>query len=199
MRILHLTSHLEIGGISNYVLSLSEQLVLRGHAVAIASGGGRLAGRARAIGAEHRLAPLDTSAEFSPQVFRAGREIARRLRAEPVDLLHAHTRVGQVTAARVSRACGIPYVTTWHGIYRKNLGRRLWPCTGARTIAISEPVRQHILRDFQVPEQQVRLVWTGVDVDRLAAPVDAAALSRFRQANALPQGSPVVGGLGRLA
>jgi glycosyltransferase involved in cell wall biosynthesis len=199
MRILHLTSHLEIGGIGNYVLSLSEQLIRRGHRIIIASDGGQLAGRVRAMGAEHWLLPLHTSVEFSPRVFRAGGDISRRLHAEPVDLLHAHTRVGQVIAARVSRACRIPYVATWHGVYRQNLGRRLWPCTGNRTIAISESVRQHLIGEFKVPEARVRLVWNGVDVDQLARPVEQDALVAFRRANRLPEGSPVVGGLGRLA
>ena len=42
MRILHLTSHLNAGGVSSYVLSLSGALTRRGHRVAIASGGGSL-------------------------------------------------------------------------------------------------------------------------------------------------------------
>jgi glycosyltransferase involved in cell wall biosynthesis len=199
MRILQITSHLEIGGITNYVLSLSEQLIRRGHHVSIASDGGQGAGRARAMGASHWQVPLHTSVEFSPQVFRAGKEIARRLRSQPADLMHAHTRVGQVVAAQVSRRCRIPYVTTWHGIYRMNPGRWLWPCTGLRTIAISEPVRQHLIDEFRVPEERIRLVWNGVDVAQLELPVPADAVAAFRLAHRLLPGAPVVGGLGRLA
>jgi glycosyltransferase involved in cell wall biosynthesis len=199
MRILHLTSHLNAGGVSSHILSLSHALTRRGHRVAIASGGGSLEPQAAADGIVHWEAPLHTSAEFSPQVFRAGRQVLARLRAEPVDVMHAHTRVGQVVAARLSRRTGIPYVATWHGFFRPNLGRRLWPCTGDRTIAISEPVRRHLFEDFRVPAERVRLIWNGVDVDHFAQRPAAESLARFRAQHGLPERGPVVGGIGRLA
>lgn len=199
MRILQITSHLNIGGVSHYVLSLSERLIQRGHRVAIASGGGALAPRASAAGADLWPAPLHTKQEFSPQVFRAARALARRVRAEPVDVIHAHTRVGQVVAAYLSRRAKIPYVATWHGIYRRNPGRWLWPCSGHQTIAISEPVRRHLLTDFHVPVERVRLVWNGIDTDRFAQAPPPDAVARFRSEHALPSGAPVIGGIGRLA
>ncbi len=199
MRILHITSHLNTGGVSSYVLSMSRVLARRGHSVTIASGGGSLEPQAHVAGIIHWPVPMHTSAEFSPQVFRAARQALARLRVAPVDVLHAHTRVGQVVADRLSRRTGIPYVTTWHGLFRPNLGRRLWPCTGARTIAISEPVRRHLLEDFRVPAERVRLIWNGVDVDHFAQRPTAEALVRFRAQHRMPERGPVVGGVGRLA
>ena len=199
MRILQLTSHLNTGGVSSYVLSLSRALVRRGHALTIASGGGSLEPQAAAAGIRHWLAPMHTSAEFSPQVFRAARQVLERLRAEPVDVLHAHTRVGQVVADRLSRRTGIPYVTTWHGFFHPNLGRRLWPCAGARTIAISEPVRRHLIEAFHVPTGRIRLVWNGVEPSEFAQRPPAEILARFRVQHRLPEGGPVIGSVGRLA
>ena len=198
MNILHLTSHLNVGGITSYVLSLSEALVKRGHGVVIASGGGQMEARASAIGLTHWRMPLHTKVELSPQVFRATRQLKARLRQEPVDLIHAHTRVGQVVADRLSRRLGIPYVTTWHGFYRVNLGRRLWPCTGAVTIAISEPVRQHLLRDFKVPAQRVRLIPHGIDPAVFEARVEPTQQQQLREAVGLPPGGPVIGTVARL-
>ena len=199
MRILHLTSHLNTGGVSSYVLSLSRALARRGHSVTIASGGGSLEPQAHAAGLAHWPVPMHTSAEFSPPVFRAARQALARLRVAPVDVLHAHTRVGQVVADRLSRRTGIPYVTTWHGLFRSNLGRRLWPCIGARTIAISEPVRRHLVEDFHVPPERVRLIWNGVEPSEFAERPPAEALARFRAQHRLPEGGPVIGIVGRLA
>ena len=199
MRVLHLTSHLNVGGISSYVLSLSEALQRRGHHIVIASGGGALEAQAQALGFTHWTAPLHTSAEFSLQVFRAGGQLAQRLRQEPVDLIHAHTRVGQVVAARLSSSLKVPYVTTWDGFFRRNLGRRLWPCTGALTIAISEPVRRHLISEFHVPESRVRLVVNGVDPARFAEPPPAPALQEFRERWRIAAGAPVIGAIGRMA
>ena len=199
MNVLHLTSHLNLGGISSYVVSLSTALTRRGHRVAVVSGGGELEPSLVAAGVAHWRSPLATSVEFSPQVWLATRALAERLKREPVDLLHAHTRVAQVAAARLSRWRRLPYVTTWHGFYRPNIGRRLWPCTGNRTIAISEPVHQHLIETFKVPVERIRLIQNGVDTDRFAQPPDAGQVETFRQRWDLHASGQVIGAIGRLA
>ncbi|MBI3615368.1 MAG: glycosyltransferase family 4 protein [Candidatus Omnitrophica bacterium] len=205
MKILQITSHLNVGGITRYILALSKQLLARGHQVVIASGGGELELQVREMGIEHWRVPFKTSAEFSPQVFWGIRELAARLgvepasRSEPVDLIHAHTRVGQVVAARISRRLNIPYVTTWHGIYKRRLSRKLWPCTGRMTIAISGPVRQHLQEYFQIPEERIRCIYNGIDTAHYASAPDPSAVERYRESHQIPAGRPVIGGIGRLA
>ena len=199
MKILHLTSHMNVGGISRYILSLCREQVGRNHRVIIASGGGQLVPQAERLGAAHWALPLRTSAEFSLQVFWGVRQLAARLATEPVDVLHAHTRVGQVVADRIFQSMGIPYVTTWHGIYKARLGRRLWPCTGNLTIAISGPVRQHLLQDFYLPEDRIRCVYNGIDTAYYATPPDPAAVEIFRKRWEIRPDRPVIGSIGRLA
>ncbi len=198
MRILHLTSHFNIGGITSYIVSLSGRLIGRGHHVVVASDRGGCVPQLQALGAEHWEASLHTKIEFGPQVFGATRALSRRLAQEPVDVIHAHTRVGQVVADRLSRRHRIPYVTTWHGIYRRNLGRRLWPCTGELTIAISRPVYEHLLHTFALSPDRVRLIPNGVDVARFSAAPDADVLRAFRERWHLSEEHPVVGAMGRL-
>lgn len=198
MRVLHITSHLNVGGVARHTLSVAKALCARGHRVLIASGGGQLEDEARASGLTHWRAPLATSVEFSPQVFSASRRLAERLQKAPVDVIHAHTRVAQVVAEKLSRGLGIPYVTTWHGFFRPNLGRRLWPCTGEVTIAISEPVLQHLLRDFQVPAHRVRLILHGIDTGFFAAPVEASLQQELRDRLGVAPHGPVVGTIARL-
>ena len=198
MRILHVTSHLNVGGIARHTLSVAKELARRGHEVIIASGGGELEGEAQAQGLSHWRLPLHTSVEFSPQAFAAARQLIRRLRQEPVEVIHAHTRVAQVAADRLSRRLRIPYVTTWHGFFRPNLGRRLWPCTGEVTIAISEPVRQHLLRDFHVPAERIRLILHGIDTGAFAASVEASAQQALRGRLGVAPNGPVVGTVARL-
>ena len=199
MKILQLTSHLHVGGITSYVLALSERLVKRGHQVIIASDRGSAQPHLQTMGVAHWPLPLHTSAELSPQVLWGARQLITRLREEPVDLLHAHTRVGQVVAERVARRLKIPYVTTWHGIYKRRLGRRLWPCTGALTIAISELVRQHLLKVFGVPASRLRCIYNGIDAVHYTVPPDPAVVQAFRARWQIPDHHPLIGGIGRLA
>lgn len=198
MRVLQVTSHLDVGGVTSYVVSLSRALRSRGHEVVVASGGGELESEVGGDGLDHWRVPLHTSVEFSPQVFGAARALGRRLQERPVDVIHAHTRVGQVVADRLCRRRTLPYVTTWHGFFRPNLGRRLWPCTGALTIAISEPVRQHLLKDFHVPEDRIRLIPHGIDTALCESPVDPLAQERLRAQAHLPPDAPVIGTVARL-
>ena len=199
MKILHLTSHLNIGGITRYILALTKQQIARGHRVIIASGHGETEHQLLALGASYWPLPLHTSADLSPQVFWAARQLATRLREEPMDLIHAHTRVGQVVADRITRGSGLPYVTTWHGIYRRRIGRRLWPCIGAYTIAISELVRQHLMTQFHVPASRIRCIYNGIDTAHYALQPHETLLQQYRVRWQLPPHRPMIGGLGRLA
>ena len=198
MNILHITSHLNVGGVTRYILSLSQALIQRGHQVTIASDAGALESEASASGATLWHVPLRTSAEMSPKVWQSTRQLAQRLHREPVDVIHAHTRVAQVVADRLSHRLKIPYVTTWHGFFRPNLGRRLWPCTGALTMAISEPVRQHLIHDFHVPAERIRLIPHGIDPAPFESPVDPREAQQLREQVGLPANEPVVGTVARL-
>ena len=199
MRILQLTSHLDVGGITTYVVGLSEALAARGHDVTVVSGGGASVDRLTSRGIAHWRLPLRTSAEFSPQIAWAAWRLGRALAARRVDVIHAHTRVAQVTAHLLWTTHRIPYVTTWHGFYRPRWSRRWWPCTGEATIAISEPVARHLRDAFAVPRERIRLIPHGVDVARFAQPPDAGEQARFRERVTLPSANgPVIGTVARL-
>ncbi len=199
MKILQITSHLNVGGISRYVLSLSRHLAGKGHQVCIASAGGSLEKSCNYERVRFLPVPLNTSQEFSPRIFKTVRELTCYLEREPVDVIHAHTRVAQVVADRVSRRMKIPYVTTWHGIYKRRIGRLLYPCTGDAVIAISGIVREHLLKDFQVPSERIHLVYNGIDTAYHAVAPDDALIRKYRDRFKIPEGRPVIGGIGRLA
>lgn len=198
MKIVHLTSHLHVGGIPAYVVTLAEQLTARGHQIIVGSADGLLQQRLATGGITRWPLPLATSAELSPLVWMAAWRLTRRLRHESVDLIHAHTRVAQVLAEWLWRSLGIPYVTTWHGIYRCRAARRRWPCTGKMTIAISEPVAMHLREVFDVPAARIRVIPHGVDLSRFGQPMDSEVLRRVREPLRLRPEHVVVGTMTRL-
>ncbi|MBI3009986.1 MAG: glycosyltransferase family 4 protein [Candidatus Omnitrophica bacterium] len=198
MRILQITSHLNVGGVTRYILSLSKALKEQGHEIFLASAAGECDPEALELGFKRWVVSLHTSAEFSPQVFLADFRLRAKLKKEPVDILHAHTRVSQVLSERLSRWAGVPYVTTWHGFFRKNLGRKLWPCVGDRTIAISQPVREDLLHTFQVPDSRIRLIPNGIDPNAYARSMNEQEWQQRRRQIGLPPGCLVVGTISRL-
>jgi len=197
MRILQVASHLEIGGIPRHVVTLAQGLARRGHAVAVASGGGVLAAELRAARVAHRQVPLHVKSELHPALAVAVARLLGIVRRERIDLLHAHTRVAQVAATFVSRLTSVPYVATCHGFYRQRLGRRLWPCWGRRTIAISDAVRRW-LEASGASSARIAMVLNGIDVAPECWTVSTQEQQRYRQELRLGS-EPVIGIVGRVA
>jgi glycosyltransferase involved in cell wall biosynthesis len=198
MKILHITSHLEYGGIPRVVQTLAVGFKRRGHAVVVASAGGPMAAVLEQDGIGLWAADLNTSAGFGWRVWCASQGLLKRLQRERIDIVHAHTRVAQIAAARIHNSAGIPYVCTWHGFYRRNLGRRLWPCTGQRTVAISQPIYDDLIQRWHVPPQDVHLIPHGIEVQafRPASEEEKRAAS---VALGLNPAQPIIGTVSRLA
>ncbi|MFC1508176.1 glycosyltransferase family 4 protein [Candidatus Omnitrophota bacterium] len=166
MKILLLTTHLNIGGISTYVVSLAKALKTKGHEIFVASSGGILVPELVASGVSHIKIDIRTKSELSPKVIKAIFEIHKITKRLNIDIIHAQTRVTQVIGFFASKLSGKGNVTTCHGFFRRNIGRMVLPSWGDRVIAISEAVRGHLIKDFHVKEDKISLVYNGIDVKR---------------------------------
>jgi len=91
----------------------------------------------------------------SPAVIAAIPRLRKLVRERAIDCIHAQTRVAQVAGSAAAAAEKVPLVTTCHGYFTPKLGRRFVPGWGARVIAVSEPVRDHLVRDFGVDRHAV--------------------------------------------
>jgi glycosyltransferase involved in cell wall biosynthesis len=169
MKVLHLTTHLNMGGITNYILSLTKPFLELGCETYVAAGGGDLSQNLRDEGAVVFDVGIRTKSELHPRIYLAIPKVIRIIRENKIDILHAHTRVAQVLAFWVQRLTGIPVVTTCHGFYKRRLGRRLLPAWGDRAIAISAPVGNHLSDDFKLQPKQIRLVNNGVNLIEIDA------------------------------
>lgn len=197
MKILHLATHMNIGGISNYILNLSTALKGKGIESVVASNGGDLEGELKKIGIAHIRLNIRTKFELSPKVMMSIIAVKSMVRRERPDIIHAHTRVSQVVASFVSRSAGIPYVTTCHGFFKKRM-RGLFDTWGTRVIAISEQVKTHLIKDLGVNEDRIELIYNGIDSSRFLCDYSAQELVRAKAALGLGEG-PVIGTIGRLS
>lgn len=199
MKILHLTSHMNVGGITTYVMGLSARLKKKGIEVCCASAGGTLVDELEGSGVRHFEIPVRTKNFLHIKILFALFKVIEIIDAEEITHLHAHTRVTQVLAMFVSRFRDVHVVTTCHGFYRPKLFRRLIPAWGERVIAISDPVREHLVNDFKVKKGKISLVYNGVepkDLDVKLSDFDKQELRRYF--NIGPKGM-IVGGVSRLA
>jgi len=168
MNILYLTNHLNIGGITSYVDSLSSGLKERGHNIYIASSGGDKLHDFLDKGINFIQVPLKTKAEFSPKIIISFFKLLPYIKENKIDIIHANTRVTQVLACFLSFFSGKPFISTCHGFFKTRFVRLLFPCWGKKVIAISQQVEQHLRHDFKVNPAAISLINNGIDVGRFA-------------------------------
>ncbi len=164
MKVLFLTTHINAGGITSYLLTLAKGMVARGIHVHVASSGGDM--ESEFIGAGVKLVALDirTKSELDHRIYRALVPLYAYVHNEQIDIIHAQTRVTQVMGAILGKLTHRPYVSTCHGFFKTRLSRRWLPCWGRKVIAISPAVEGHLKSDFHVPPDKIVLIPSGIDV-----------------------------------
>ncbi len=167
MKILHLTTHLNRGGISKYIQSVSEGLHAKGHETFVASSGGEMEKEFQNSGVHVKNFDIKTKSELSPKIYFALIPLIQWIKKEKIDLLHAHTRITQVMAFWINRFTGKPFVTTAHGFYKRRLGRKILPAWGSWAIAISDAVGTDLQDLHLVPNEKIRVIYNGIDLEGL--------------------------------
>ena len=166
-RILHLTTHLNIGGITSYIKLLTKEMQKMSYEIYVGSSGGTQERALIENGVQSLRLNIKTKSELSPKLYFAIPKLIHFLRSEKIDLIHAHTRVTQVLSWYIQRLTKIPYVTTCHGFYKRRIGRRLLPGWGNHVIAISKPVEESLTKDFKVPPSKVSTIFNAIDIQDL--------------------------------
>ncbi|MBM3249393.1 MAG: glycosyltransferase family 4 protein [Candidatus Omnitrophica bacterium] len=197
MKILFLTNHLNIGGVTSYCLTLGEALKERGNRVYIASSGGELLFKFIEAGIDFVPIPIRTKKELSPKVIFSAVKLLRTVRDNKIDIVHSNSRTTQVLGCLLKRYAGVTHVHTCHGFFKRRLHRRLFPCWGKKVIAISEQVKEHLIRDFRVKADDIRVIHNGIDADRFRP--NNAFDKRQAKINLGLGSGPVIGIIGRLS
>jgi len=197
VNILYLTNHLNIGGITSYALTLASGMKKRGHNVYIASSSGELLFRFIAEGIVYIPIPIKTKSEVSYKVLISKFKLIKIIKEKNIDIIHANTRVTQVLSFLIQRSCLMPYVWTCHGFFKKRFFRKIFPCWGNKVIAISESVKEHLIKDFKVNEPDIRVIHNGIDVNKFR---EQRAEDREQRKKDLGlEDGPVVGIVARLS
>jgi glycosyltransferase involved in cell wall biosynthesis len=197
VKVLHITTHMNIGGIANYILTLGRELEKRRVEVTVVSSGGDLEADLRNGGIRHRHLDIRTKFEFHPKVFAAAFGLAGIIKEEDIDIVHAHTRVSQVAACLSSTITRVPYITTCHGYFRKR-ARGIFDTWGAKVIAISDAVKTHLENDLGVEGSRIEVIYNGVDTGRYSTVYSSRELGEIKRSLGLGEG-PVIGTIGRLS
>lgn len=197
MNILILTTHLNIGGITSYVLGLAEGLKKRGHNLYVATSEGQMEEEFKNNNIEIIKLPIKTKAEINPKILISAMMLKGFIRSKNIDIVHANTRVTQVLACLIHKIYSKPYVSTCHGFFKTRLLRRVFPCWGQKIIAISSQVKEHLERDFSVNPSQICVIHNGISLKdtKILEPQERGELKRKFGL----RGGPVIGIIARLS
>ncbi len=163
MKILQILPQLESGGVETGTMDLAKELVQRGHQAVVISAGGQLVGCLESIGAKHYT--LDVHKKSLLSILYLIPKVIDIINKEQIDIIHARSRVpGWIgfLAAKYSKAI---FITTCHGYYKKHFLSRVmgW---GKFVIVISQIIGQHMIDDFKVSKEKIRLIYRGVDLEK---------------------------------
>jgi glycosyltransferase involved in cell wall biosynthesis len=183
--LLQVVPELETGGAEQSALDVARAVVRAGGRALVASRGGRMAARLEADGA--RLAPLDAHSKNPLVILGNARRLAALIRREKVSLVHARSRAPAFSALWAARATGVPFVATYHGIYKAKSGLKRWynavMTRGDLVIANSSYTRAHVLAEHGLDPDKVVAIPRGVDLERFDPDkVDPERVARLRRA-----------------
>ncbi len=202
MKILQVLPALEQGGVERGTIEIATALAAAGVPSAVASAGGRLVGELERLGIEHFTLPLASKNPFT--VRRNGKALARIAQEGGFTLMHVRSRAPAWSVRRASRLSGVPFMSTWHGLYGTEPKFLKIPYNrvmldGLKTIAVSDCVRNHILSVYGADPAKVVRIHRGADVETFRPDaVSAEEAAAFKASLGFDPDTPVVTLPGRL-
>jgi len=165
MNVLILTTHLNPGGLSRYVLNLSTSLKRQNHNVWVACSGGEWILRLGENGVNYKHIPIRTKSICSLKILFSFLALYRLIEQENFDVVHCNTRVTQFLGFLIYKRFNLPYIGAYHGFYRPSIFRKQFKLSGVMSIAVSRAVREHLIKDLGIEGEKIKIVYNGIDSD----------------------------------
>jgi glycosyltransferase involved in cell wall biosynthesis len=183
------------GGAERTTIDIARALVDAGLRALVASEGGEMEDELRSAGGE--LIRLSAASKNPLIISRNAQKLVHIIRKRNILLIHARSRAPAWSALIAARLTGIPFVTTYHGIYpAKNGLKRFYNSVMARgdaVIANSEWTAVHVRKTYPKLGKRLVTIPRGLDFHRFdPTAVSAERIARQRQAWGVRAGDRVV-------
>jgi len=159
------------GGVERATLDIAAAITASGAPAFVASEGGHLVSELDRCGATHITLPL---ASKNPFVMRRNvQRLADVIERHGINVVHARSRAPAWSARAAARRTGCNFVTTFHGTYNYGGGiTGAWKkrynavmADGEIVIANSDFIAAHLRERYGVPDQRIRVVPRGIDLN----------------------------------
>jgi glycosyltransferase involved in cell wall biosynthesis len=193
--VLQVLPSLEPGGSARSAIDTARAVAEAGGVSLVASAGGPLARDLLRAGA--RLIELPLASRNPFPLRRAARRLARIIRAQGVDIVHARGPGASWSAWRASGDARAHFLSTFDTVYERSgaLQRRYTAAMakGERVIAVSQFLADHIRDSYPVEPGRIRLIRRGIDLSYFDPDqVRPERMVQLARRWSLPDGVPVI-------
>ena len=167
--VLQVLPELEMGGVERGTIEIATYLQKKGIKNFVASQGGRLVHELDKNKIKHFTLPLKTKNIFKMRA--NAKKLEQFIKDNGINIVHARSRAPAWSAYWAAKRAGVHYMSTFHGTYGlgpwglKKIYNKVM-VLGERVIAISEHIKKHILANYKISEEKIRLVHRCVDVEK---------------------------------
>ena len=200
--VLQVLPELNQGGVELGTIEIATELQKQGITNFVASAGGRMAYNLERAKVEHFTLPLETKNPF--KLWLNHRRLVKIIKENGVNIVHARSRAPAWSAYWAARKTGAKYLTTFHGTYGlgpkgiKKVYNKVMTY-GDLVIAISNHIKQHILKNYKCDESKIRLIHRCVNVENFDVnKVSAERMIKLMEEYHLPEDKPIILLIGRL-
>ncbi len=200
--VLQVLPELNQGGVELGTIEIASELQKKGIENYVASEGGRLESALERIKVQHFTLPLKTKNIF--KMYLNSLRLAKIIKKYGINVVHARSRAPAWSAYWAAKRCGVHFITTFHGTYGlgpkgiKKVYNKIMTF-GELVIAISEHIKNHIIKDYGVPENKIRLVHRCVNMENFDIEnTSAERMIKLMEENGIPEDKPLITLIGRL-
>jgi glycosyltransferase involved in cell wall biosynthesis len=165
LTVLQVVPSLEAGGAERATVDIAEALVRDGHRAFVISAGGRMVKELIGKGAHHFTWPVNSKNPL--QILKNARRLKHFIKLNDIDIVHARSRAPAWSGYLAAKWAKVPFVTTFHAAYK---GRAFFKkmyngvmAKGARIIAISSFIAQHITENYKGTQKKITIIPRGID------------------------------------
>lgn len=184
---------LEIGGAETHVVELSKELAKQGYRILVASNGGVYEKELRQANIRHYRVPMNQRNVL--KMVKSYFLLKRIIQKENVDIVHSHARIPGFICGILKKKMPFTFVTSAHWVFYTGMGLKYLTNWGQKVIAVSEDIRQYLIKNYKVRDEDIYVTINGIDTNKFSPDTDASAV---RKEFHIQDGEPVLVYVSRL-
>lgn len=194
--VLQVLPELETGGVELGTVEVASELQAHGIKNFVASKGGRMEHDLQKLGVPHFK--LNLKSKNPVTILKNAKKLEAFIKENGINIVHARSRAPAWSAYLAAKRAGVHYMATFHGTYGlgpwgiKKIYNKIM-VMGERVIVISNHIKNHVLKNYKVAEDKLRLIYRCVNLERFSpeAVSQERMINKIKEYN-IPEDKPVL-------